>query len=135
MVVAFAVQRSDDAHLICMLGKLWILIRNFDARFAALGKGKRTLHGIRLCLAHKRVFFAEDRDLLAVPFVEFGFGIEQVNMAGTTVHEQENDLLRTGRKMSGARTKRGVFVPSQQPVVGQHPRQRQTAKSASGSCK
>ena len=43
------------------------------------------------------------RQRLAVELVESGLGVEQVHLARTAGHEQENTALRLGRKMTRMR--------------------------------
>ena len=76
------------------LGKL-------DPRLAAGLKTKLAAHQ-RFGLQTIGITPADFRRLLAVPFLQFRLGIEQIHLTGATVLEQHNDRLGLRRKMPSA---------------------------------
>ena len=72
-------------------------------------------------------------DPLARPLGEFGLGIEQIEAAGSSFHEQPDDAFGPGRKMArprGERTLRSGCFAGQQPVLGQQIGQGQRSQPA-----
>ena len=63
-----------------------------------------------------------DGDPLARPFVELGFGVEQIEAARPTFHEQPDDAFGPRRKVArpwSQRTLRCGSFAGQQPAAGQ----------------
>ena len=55
-----------------------------------------------LRLPEEGVLLLEDRDFPAVPFFQGGLGVKGVHLAGTAVHEEENDGFCAGSEGGGS---------------------------------
>ena len=70
------------------------------------------------------------RQRLAVPLLEFGLGVEEIDLAGPALHEHEDDVLGLGREVRLARRQRVLLDGGGAPVALQHLRQRDGADAA-----
>src|SRR4029078_6728954 len=98
MIGGVGVHRANDAQLIDIAGELRKELAHLGAALSMMGEFERRLHQIafRLSLA-----LGSERlgQRLAVELFQARLGVEGVNVRGTAVHEQKNQLLRAGRKM------------------------------------
>src|SRR5439155_22190891 len=123
---AVGVATADDGDVVRALADRRKQIGNLDARFTALDKlARRTEQWPRVTNFEERIL-VEVWDRLAVTFVEFGFRIEQLDLAWAAVHEQEDARLRPGGVVRVLRSQgrfgcgRGARGVREEAVLGQH---------------
>ena len=86
--------------------------------------------GVRLGEGQAQVFGEFGRQRLAVPFLEFGLGVEEIDLAGPALHEHEDDVLGLGREVRLARRQRILLHGGAAAFAFQHLRQRDGADAA-----
>ncbi len=99
MVVALGIHRPYHTQAICMPGKAGIRFSDLNARLAMFRKTIRACHRhVFRFVAHEGIFVLPDWQWLAVQPRKRRLGIEQIHMAGTTIHEQKDHRLARGAK-------------------------------------
>jgi hypothetical protein len=96
VVAVFGIHRADDGDVVGVLRDVRQNFGEFEAALAVFGELVRAAEQVARPL-FVVVDFRGGR--LAVVFGEFGLGVEQIDVAGTAVHEELDDGFRFWRMM------------------------------------
>ena len=93
-------------------------------------RGLASTAAFGLVKARRRSLVSLGGQRLAVPLLEFGLGIEEIDLAGPALHEHEDDVLGLGREVRFARRQRILLHGGGAAFALQHLRQRDGADAA-----
>src|SRR5438477_51933 len=97
---AVAVTAPQDAQLINVPRDMWEEVRNFDSRLAVFTEGAERRKQLVFCHVAPRLERAERfRNRLTGEANEVRLRIEQIDVAWTSRHEQENDVANSRREV------------------------------------
>ena len=104
-------------------------------------RGLASTAALGLVKARRRSLVSSGRQRLAVPLLELGLGVEEIDLAGPALHEHEDDVLGLGREVRLARRqrvhvprrRRGRPVPAAAPARWCRCRRRTRGRSCGGS--
>ena len=106
VVVRVGVTRMQKRHLVDMAGQVRKDLRDPRPRLPVLLKLKRRPHDRSDVLGEKAGVLVEPLQLLPIALGQAGLVVPGVDLAGATIHEQPDDRLRRGGKMSRPRRQR-----------------------------
>ncbi len=136
MVQAVRPAGADDGHLVDVLRHMGIPVRHPGAALAvllesALGTEQRVAGG-----PHSGDRLAEGIGHgLSAQFGQLGLGVEQVEVAGSALHEQPDHRLGFGLMMRLFRRKRIGQLRGHEAVLLQHVGERDAGQAAAGALK
>ena len=107
MIDPIAPAGPDQADIVGHFRNIRVPVRDPHARLTMLGKLPLTWHQSISAHTHGRKNRSDTfRKWFASPTFQSRLGVEQVDVAGATFHEQKDDTFRLGRKMGNALTQR-----------------------------
>lgn len=111
MVRIVRVRRTNDAHVVDASRRQWKQLTNRQPGLAALTKSKRRRQETGSFPLRSEIGFGRP---LAGKFLQIRFGIKQVALKRTAIHEEMDDSLRLARKL------RGLKIPERGLTQSRH---------------
>ena len=93
-------------------------------------RGLASTAAFGLVKARRRSLVSSGGQRLAVPLLELGLGVEEIDLAGAALHEHEDDVLGLGREVRLARRQRILLDGGGAAIALQHLRERDGADAA-----
>ena len=99
------VERANDAEIVGVFRRTWEQVADVEAGFAVFGEAKGRLHELTdwSAIRSNRRFASIGR---VVVLVESRLGVKRIDLAGTAVHEEEDDMFCLGGEVGRLRRKR-----------------------------
>ena len=85
---------AEEAKLIRDLREMRPVRGHVGAALSCLDEGKRAAHVVALAALHRRLLLSLADEFLEVHLLEHGLRIEGVDVRGTALHHQEDDVFR-----------------------------------------
>jgi hypothetical protein len=111
VIEGVGVHRAHQAEIVRAGSDVRDEVRKLDAALPVRLEGTWAGQhgGVRLGEGQAQILGHLRRQRLAAPLLQFGLGVEKIDLARAALHEHEDDVLRLGREVGFARRQRILF--------------------------